>query len=205
MRTFIKVFLSIALIYSMECLAEFNINPEFNAEKCVHGHASRWMNACICNNPNKFLGKYCQETVVPSCASNKDCPQNSFCFLYQGKGGCLKNKLRNVLETSQTFYALSDSLLSYFNAESFCDSLGVGFRPISRQDLHCQSEGASCLDKELMLHLQSVFGNRGFFWLDEKNKSKNAYYADLNDGTVYNISKGNIKSCQVLCIKEKNQ
>ena len=43
---------------------------------------------------------------------------------------------------------------------------------------------------------------KGFFWLDAKD-DVNAYYADINDGTVYETAKKNIKTIQALCIKKE--
>jgi len=203
MKFFVGIFYICILSYSINVLAKFDVNPEFNANKCVHGHASRWVNACVCDRVDKFGGKYCSEPAVHTCSSNQECPENSFCFMYQGKGSCFKNQVRDVLETPQAFYVLSDSLLSYSNAEVFCSSLETSFRPITRKDFNCFSEGAACLDKKLILAIQDTFGVKGFFWLDNKAGTNSAYYADMNDGTVYNTIQENVKSNQVLCIREK--
>lgn len=192
------------LFFSNTCRSDLPIvSIDFYADMCENGHSSRWANACICDNPNEFSGKYCSERMIKKCLFNADCPSNSFCLMYQGKGACFPMQIRNKLETPKAIYVLSDALLSHLNADLFCQSLGNDFRPASRSDFECFYEGASCLDRELFLQIQDTFGTIGFFWLDGKERTNNAYYADLNDGTVYNIAKDNIKSNQVLCVREK--
>lgn len=200
---FLVLFLSV-LCFSMNCWAEFwESSLDFDADMCENGHSSRWANACVCDDPNEFSGKYCSEQMIRSCFSNADCPPDAFCLIRQEKGSCFPTQIRNKLETSKAIYVLSDALLSYLNADAFCSSLGKGYRPVSRSDFDCFSEGASCLDRGLFLQIQDLFGMLGFFWLDEKKGMGEAYYADLNDGTVYSTIKDSITSNQVLCVREK--
>ncbi len=203
MKISMILFYIYTLICSINVWAEFSIDHGFNPTLCKNGYASRWAGSCVCDIPNQWGGKYCSDPLLNECQSNLDCPQKSFCVWYQEKGRCLKNQVRNILDLPEAIYALSDGLISYQNAGAFCSSLGSNFRPIARKDFHCASQGASCLDKELILAMQGIFGMRGFFWLDAKVGTNEAYYADLNDGVVYSVAQDNIKSNQVLCIKDK--
>ena len=174
-------------------------------KQCVNGHMGKWVEKCICDNPLMFSGKYCDEKPVNKCATNKDCPNSYFCLSVNNEGSCYKANIEDTLNISGTLYSLSDSILSYDNALSFCSALGTGYRPISRKDFNCDGLGAGCLDRDLMIKLQEKYGNIGFFWLERVDNSNDAYYADFNDGTVYFVDKNNFKFNQVLCKRDENE
>ena len=180
-------------------------NASNTTKSCINGHASRWAGACICNNPALYFGQYCDEKPVKDCYSNKDCPSEHFCLLINNEGKCHKANATNRLKINSISFALSDSLISYDNAAPFCSALKGGYRPVSRKDFHCNGMGAACLDRNLTIKLQEQYGNLGFFWLEKTENSNNAYYADLNDGTIYYTNKDNFKFNQVLCIRRENE
>jgi hypothetical protein len=86
---------------------------------------------------------------------------------------------------------LSGGITNWKEAKLFCTKIGDGFKLASRADFNCKQTGLGCLDNKLFLPIKEKYGNRGFFWLEETEDLKKAYYADLNDGTIYNTSKSN--------------
>ena len=174
---------------------------QFDADFCVNGHGSSWVNACVCSEPTQFTGIYCDNRLGPVCQKNQDCPNNQFCAIFANANKCAPLVVRHTVTDEKGTFALSDYLLNYDSAIQFCQSLGDGYRLATRADFDCQASGPACLALSRVLLLQETFTTRGFFWLDEKDE-KNAYYADFNDGTVYSCSKSNIKTTQALCIKE---
>ena len=181
----------------------FSHSGDFNTDLCANGHASTWAGACVCDYPNQFSGRYCSERPVSPCRADKSCPTGSYCLIHKNEGACFKTTSRGKLVIDHVSYVLSDALISYPNAAAFCSGLGNTYRPIQRKDFNCDGEGAACLDVRLMIKLQDVFGQRGFFWLDERPESADAYYADLNDGTVYYTQRDSFKFNQVLCVGEE--
>ena len=94
-------------------------------------------------------------------------------------------------------------MLSHSEAVQFCQSLGKNWTLANRNIFSCAQTGINCLDINLFSHIKKQYSHRGFFWLEETSDNQNAYYADLNDGTVYHMNKLNSKTAQALCFFER--
>ncbi len=178
-------------------------NTPYDPDLCYNGKAGTYMGACTCYNPQQVSGRYC--SVLPSgkCADDNTCPKDEFCAVFPKANikNCFPLIGRGPAVSQDKSFILSDSLLTHANAVSFCQAIGEGYRLISRQDFKCTDTGIGCLDTEMLGILQETFGYKLFFWLDAKEDTDQAYYADLNDGTVYYTSKNNNATNQALCIK----
>ncbi len=177
-------------------------NEPLDTDFCQKGHGAPWVGACVCDNPTVYTGKYCDIRTTKSCGSNKECPRDAFCLQGSEKGACAPIKGMGPIIINNDSFVLSDMLLNYQSAERFCAQYENGYRPANRSDFMCMGIGPACLNAEQIIALQDAFGTRGFFWLDEKNDTQ-AYYADINDGTVYETSKQNFKTMQALCVKKE--
>lgn len=190
------------------CFFVLHTLPAFSLEMldtdfCKNGHGAPWIGACICDNPTVYTGRYCDVRTTGSCHSNKECSKDSFCLQSDGIGACTLTTGQGPIVINNVSFIISDMLLNYQSAERFCSSYtGGGYRQASRADFSCSDIGPACLDTDIVITLQEHLGTRGFFWLDSKDET-NAYYADMNDGTVYETSKQNFKTIQALCIKKE--
>ncbi len=155
------------------------IDTPFEPDLCQNGFAPSWGGACHCFN-NEYTGRYCDE---------------------KAEGQLSRSALKPVKTPAGTFI-LSASLLNYNQAVSFCSEIDSNFKPATRKDFSCNGTGIGCLNKETFILLKKQYGNRGFFWLDEVPNEDKAYYADLNDSTVYNTKKTNTATIQALCIRK---
>jgi hypothetical protein len=166
----------------------------FDADFCRNGHSSAWVGACICEKPTEYTGRYCDVQMTSVCHSNKDCPKDMFCSQVDNVSKCVPLLARGSVVVQKSQFVLSDMLLNHQSAEWFCSAYkGGGYRQATRADFLCADIGPLCLDTDVVIGLQEYFGMRGFFWLDAKD-DVNAYYADINDGTVYETAKKNIKT-----------
>lgn len=197
-----KIFFIGLCCFSFNVLAHQRTDTSFDPDLCQNGYGSTWVNACICDAPTTVSGKYCNIHITKQCEKNNKCGNDSFCLSINGVNMCAPNVARGTLEMDNTKYVLSDMLLNYESSEHFCKSLGNGYRQATRSDFGCANVGPGCLNTEKVIGLQEFFGLRGFFWLDKKD-TQNAYYADINDGTVYETSQNNLKTTQALCIKKE--
>ena len=176
----------------------------YDSDRCMQGSAGRWTGACACYNAKQTAGRYCDQPVGGPCQNNTQCQKDEFC-LYPSKettGVCHKIVHYPVKTTGWLFwkksYLLSGELMNWPSAQAFCEA--VGGRMMTRADFGCQSMGVSCLDFDLLTLLKPANG-LGFFWLDEDTgKPSMAYYADFNDGIVYNFKKSSAAVTQALCV-----
>ena len=174
----------------------------FDTDFCKNGYGAPWVGACVCDNPTVYTGRYCDVRTTGSCHSNKECPKDSFCLQSGETAVCALTTGQGPIVVNNVSFVLSDMLLNYQSAERFCSSYtGGGYRQATRADFGCSGIGPACLDTDTVITLQEHLGTRGFFWLDSKDET-NAYYADMNDATVYETSKQNFKTIQALCIKK---
>lgn len=172
----------------------------FEPDLCQNGYAGSWTGACICQNSN-FSNTYCNEKSTLNCQENKDCPINTYCNLTNKTSGfCFKNNTHIKVQTKKGVFILSNALMDKKSAHNFCASLNTN--PAKRQDFNCNSTGVSCLDLKIFTPLKIKNGPRGFFWLEEVDKTDKAYYADFNDSTVYQTNSNNNSTMQALCIKD---
>jgi hypothetical protein len=188
-------------IISLNALAISGLDDEFDGDFCQDGYAAPWVSACVCNNPIAYTGKYCDTPTTTSCKTNSECSKDAFCLTLDDSGKCAPVKERGPITINKNDFVLSDMLLNYQSAVRFCNALGGGYRQAERADFSCTDIGPLCLDINTVISLQEPLGTKGFFWLDSKDNDI-AYYADINDGTVYETSKQNIKTIQALCIKK---
>jgi hypothetical protein len=159
----------------------------FDPDLCQNGYAGSWTGACICFDD--YHGKYCDKKKT----------LNS-----QAKKTDLSSKSINYSSKNQSFQiVLSDEVLSHADAVQFCNSLGKQWTLAYRKNFNCSQTGVNCLDANLFGYIKQQYGHRGFFWLEETVDNQNAYYADLNDGTVYHMNKLNNKTAQALCFFER--
>ena len=177
-------------------------NDIFDADFCRNGYPSTWGGACVCKNPTEYTGRYCDIYMKEICQKNSDCGTEYFCITDENIGKCAPLMARGAVTSEKGMFVLSDMVLNYQSAQSFCTGLGESYRSVVRSDFDCADIGPSCLEAQMIIELQEGFGTRGFFWLDAKD-SLNAYYADINDGTVYETRQDNFKTMQALCIKGK--
>lgn len=162
-------------------LANTNIiNKPFEPDLCQNGFAPSWGGACRCFEPNKYTGRYCDEKT----------------------NGTPSKQILKPVQTKNGLFILSASLMNHNQTKDFCFSLGNGFRPATRADFFCNTNGIGCLNKDIFIPIKKQFGNRGFFWLEETESNDTAYYADLNDSTVYHTQKTNTATIQGLCIQK---
>ena len=178
------------------------INEPLDTDFCQKGYGTPWVGACVCENPILYTGRYCDIHTTNFCQSNQECAQDSFCLQAEENGACAPIKTQGPVIIDNGSFVMSDMLLNYQSAKRFCAQYKQGYRQASRADFMCTGIGPACLDAKQIIALQDNFGTRGFFWLDSKDET-NAYYADMNDGTVYETSKQNFKTIQALCIKKE--
>ncbi len=179
------------------------INEPLDTDFCQKGYGAPWVGACVCDNPTIYTGRYCDVRTTGSCQSNQECAQDSFYLQAEENGACAPIKTQGPVIINNASFIISDMLLNYQSAERFCSSYtGGGYRQATRADFSCSGIGPACLDTDTVMTLQEHLGTRGFFWLDSKDET-NAYYADMNDATVYETSKQNFKTIQALCIKKE--
>lgn len=195
------IFLSCCMI-TLNVYAVSFFNDKFDGDFCRNGHAAPWVGACVCEKPIAYTGRYCDISIEQECLLNADCASEYFCLSQDEKKGCVPVKARGPVVVENIEFILSDMLLNYQSAIDFCKGLGAEYRQAIRSDFDCADIGPTCLDTRKIIVLQEIFGMKGFFWLDAKDEA-NAYYADINDGTVYETSRKNIKTMQALCIKKE--
>lgn len=193
-------YILVVLFMSFEVKAIIFQNEQFDADFCQNGYAAPWVGACICEESLTYAGRYCDMPTNEVCRQNKECSREHFCLQTEAKGMCVSIYGRGPLAINGMEFVLSDMLLNYKSAENFCASLGKKYRQATRKDFMCDDIGPGCLDTEKIIELQKMFGTIGFFWLEAKDDNI-AFYADINDGTVYETSKQNIKTLQALCVK----
>lgn len=178
----------------------------YDSDQCVQGTAGRWTGACACNDAKNTAGRYCDQPVGSLCNTSSGCQTDEFCF-YPPKemsGVCHKISYYPAITKGWFFwkksYVLSGELMNWPSAQAFCRA--IGGRSVTRADFGCKTMGVSCLDFDLLNLLKPAKG-LGFFWLDEdENKPSMAYYADFNDGIVYNFKKSSAAVTQALCVVE---
>ena len=153
------------------------LKTPFEPDLCLAGYAGSWTGACICNKKQEKPNRYCLSSFN-------------------------KIEILPYIKVNDKTITLSSGITNWEEAKLFCTEIGDGFKLASRADFNCKQTGLGCLDNELFLPIKEKYGNRGFFWLEETEDLKKAYYADLNDGTIYNTSKSNSTTMQALCIKE---
>lgn len=151
------------------------IQSSFEPDLCQNGFAGSWTSGCVCQDKVNMPNRYCIKDF---------------------KG----YEVHSFVQIENKTFTLSGALLNWDNANSFCQS--IGFKLASRKDFNCASTGIGCVDNKIFLPIKSQYGNRGFFWLEDAETKENAYYADLNDGTIYNTKKTNNSTIAALCIKE---
>lgn len=197
-----KYLLGIMCFISLNTFAVSASNNEFDGDFCKNGYAAPWVGACVCRNPMAYTGKYCDIPTKSDCKKNSECDKSDFCLTLDGAGKCTSVKERGSVTINNDIFVLSDMLLNYPSAVNFCKALGNEYRQATRADFSCADIGPLCLDTNMLITLQEHLGTSGFFWLDSKDDAV-AYYADINDGTVYETSRQNIKTTQALCIKKE--
>ena len=176
----------------------------YNSDQCAQGTAGRWTGACACYDSTKTAGRYCDEPVGVPCDTNSQCQSDEFCFYPPKELAGVCHKIFHYPAITKGWwlwkksYILSGELMNWPSAQSFCAALDG--RIITRADFKCHSMGASCLNLDLLTLLKPAKG-LGFFWLDEdEEKPGMAYYADFNDGIVYNFKKSSAAVTQALCL-----
>lgn len=186
--------------FVLHTLPAFSLDM-LDTDFCKNGHGAPWIGACICDNPTIYTGRYCDIHTDGACSVNKNCKKGYFCVQSDTEGACASATKHTPIQINASEFVLSEMLLNYQSATNFCSALGKKYRQATRSDFMCDGIGPACLDTETIIALQDAFGSRGFFWLESKDKVA-AYYADINDGTVYETSKQNFKTLQALCIKK---
>ena len=180
-------------------------NTPYDPDLCVNGSAGTYTGACSCYEPSEFSGRYCSVSSSKTCLTNSDCETGYFCALFDTSetGSCLQLIARGPININGFSAILSDSILSQKNSSAFCQALGDGYQLATRLDFNCKNTGLNCLNTDMLSALQNKFGYKLFFWLERKEKTELAYYADLNDGTVYYTTPSNQKTNQALCLKKE--
>lgn len=199
-------FLLLFSSFSAQGACVFNNTP-YDPDLCLNGEGSTYMGACTCHNPKEVTGRYCTIATTGKCADDNTCPAGEFCAVFPKAHikNCFPLIGRGPVFSQAKTFILSDSLLTHANAVSFCRSIGEGYRLASRKDFNCDDTGIGCLDTEILSALQEVFGYKLFFWLEAKENTTDAYYTDLNDGTVYYTSQENNATNQALCIQTEKK
>lgn len=153
------------------------ITSAFEPDLCLNGYAGSWTGACICFQKGAYPNRYCN-------------PNFKQIDIHQ-----------KVTIKDKTF-VLSGGIVNWDEANKFCSQLKKGYKLATREDFNCKKTGIGCLDNKIFIPIKEKYGHRGFFWLEESENTEKAYYADLNDGTVYNTAKSNSSTMQALCVKE---
>lgn len=176
-------------------------NTPFEADKCDKGFAPSWAGGCACFN-EMGSGRYCKQLMSKKvCHTNQDCDKNSYCSLNFQTGICKPIEALKPVQTKKGTFILSAELLSKKSADNFCASLDSGYKSASRSDFNTNQTGIGKVDLEIFIPIKKAYTNRGFFWLESIEGEDNAYYADLNDGTIYHTNQNNKSTMQAMCIK----
>lgn len=179
--------------YSIAARADEIDDTRFYQDMCQQGFSTTWTNACECYE--SFSGVFCDEAGETRCQTTSDCPENTYC----NAGYCYRLVHYSPIQTEKGELILSRSLMSYEEAQAFCERLSA--RLVTRSDFDCDGYGVGCLNMSVLRPVQETTHLRGFIWLDSLDEKK-AYYTDLNDGTIYSADKQNRKYTQALCIQK---